>query len=242
MQKWENKVIASHVADFEQVPPPNLGYTTHPLHGVSGPQAHYPAYVQPPPPPPPQHPLIKSEPSDNRYILSTPTTSYTLPPLPGPQLNGIYRASATPAPVVNSPSTYQAKLPSIPNGVVRPPFPATPQPVNGQSQPQPPRLPQVDGPSSSSSGSPSPPPSLAPRSTHPSLMSSNPQSSPSKQGETEEINSDLDDSDSDAEEEDQEGVTGETDIVFCTYDKVFISFSSLVYPVIHTPTGCTCEK
>lgn len=30
----------------------------------------------------------------------------------------------------------------------------------------------------------------------------------------------MDDSDSDAEEEDQEGVNGETDIVFCTYDKV----------------------
>lgn len=42
--------------------------------------------------------------------------------------------------------------------------------------------------------------------------------------ESEEINSDLDDSDTDAEEEDQDGALGETDIVFCTYDKV--SFSS----------------
>jgi transcription initiation factor TFIIA large subunit len=39
--------------------------------------------------------------------------------------------------------------------------------------------------------------------------------------DSEEINSDLDDSDSEAEEEDQEGSVGDTDIVFCTYDKVW---------------------
>jgi len=38
--------------------------------------------------------------------------------------------------------------------------------------------------------------------------------------DSEAINSDLDDSDTEGEEEAEEGVAGETDIVFCTYDKV----------------------
>lgn len=89
---------------------------------------------------------------------------------------------------------------------------------NGQP---PSRIPQVDGPSSSSSVSPSPPPSqsYAPRTSHPSL----PQPTSSKETkpvvDSEEINSDLDDSDSEAEEDEQEGSVGDTDIVFCTYDK-----------------------
>ena len=90
------------------------------------------------------------------------------------------------------------------------------------------RIPQVDGPSSSASDSSSPPQSQTyappPRSLHPSL----PQPSQGQSGvaDSEEINSDLDDSDSDGDEEDQEGALGETDIVFCTYDKV----GSLLFP------------
>lgn len=38
--------------------------------------------------------------------------------------------------------------------------------------------------------------------------------------DAEAINSDLDDSDTEAEEDAEEGGQGETDIVFCTYDKV----------------------
>jgi transcription initiation factor TFIIA large subunit len=34
------------------------------------------------------------------------------------------------------------------------------------------------------------------------------------------INSDLDDSDTEGEEDAEDGGAGETDIVFCTYDKV----------------------
>lgn len=41
--------------------------------------------------------------------------------------------------------------------------------------------------------------------------------------DTEEINSDLDDSDTDGEEEDQEGTLGEVDTVLCTYDKVRVN-------------------
>lgn len=90
---------------------------------------------------------------------------------------------------------------------------------NGQSSQN--RLPQVDGPSSSASDSSSPPASYAPpRTLHPSLPQ--PKQNQGTVADSEEINSDLDDSDSDAEEEDQEGSLGETDIVFCTYDKVSI--------------------
>jgi transcription initiation factor TFIIA large subunit len=41
------------------------------------------------------------------------------------------------------------------------------------------------------------------------------------------INSDLDDSDTENEAEAEEGGAGDTDIVFCTYDKVIIFFSIL---------------
>jgi transcription initiation factor TFIIA large subunit len=42
------------------------------------------------------------------------------------------------------------------------------------------------------------------------------------QVDSEAINSDLDDSDTEGEEEAEEGTAGETDIVFCTYDKVSV--------------------
>ena len=86
------------------------------------------------------------------------------------------------------------------------------------------RIPQVDGPSESSDEDDSPPPSgsFAPRSAHPSLpqpATASSSSAPAATGD-EVINSDLDDSDTGDEEEAEEGVSGETDIVFCTYDKV----------------------
>lgn len=56
-----------------------------------------------------------------------------------------------------------------------------------------------------------------------------PSASPSRPVDSEEINSDLDDSDTDAEEEEQEGALGETDIVFCTYDKVLHLLELLSY-------------
>lgn len=92
------------------------------------------------------------------------------------------------------------------------------------------RIPQVDGPSSSSSESPSPPPSqnsYAPRASHPSLPQPSQNSSTTKVDDSEAINSDLDDSDSDNEQEGIEGGTADTDIVFCTYDKVRVASFTL---------------
>lgn len=79
------------------------------------------------------------------------------------------------------------------------------------------KIPQVDGPSSSGSDSPSPP-TFAPRSQHPSLPQ--PPQPTSAPADNEAINSDLDDSDSEEEEDAQEDGPGDGDIVFCTYDKV----------------------
>lgn len=47
-----------------------------------------------------------------------------------------------------------------------------------------------------------------------------PEQQPAAQADDEAINSDLDDSDSEGSEDPEEGGLGETDIVFCTYDKV----------------------
>jgi transcription initiation factor TFIIA large subunit len=80
------------------------------------------------------------------------------------------------------------------------------------------KIPQVDGPSSSGSDTPSPP-TFAPRSQHPSLPQ--PPQPTSAPADNEAINSDLDDSDSEEEEDAQEDGPGDGDIVFCTYDKVF---------------------
>jgi transcription initiation factor TFIIA large subunit len=83
------------------------------------------------------------------------------------------------------------------------------------------KIPQVDGPSSSSSsGSASPPPAYAPRGTaHPSLPQ--PSQTRTNDGDDDEaINSDLDDSDSDNDGDDADAGNANTDIVFCTYDKV----------------------
>ena len=78
------------------------------------------------------------------------------------------------------------------------------------------RIPQLDGPSSTSSASSSTPPpgaGLAGSVTVPTA--------PADLGASEEINSDLDDSDSDGEAAEEAETGGpEQDIVFCTYDKV----------------------
>jgi hypothetical protein len=47
------------------------------------------------------------------------------------------------------------------------------------------------------------------------------------------INSDLDDSDTENEAEAEEGGAGDTDIVFCTYDKVYEMFFT-------SPFSCSC--
>ncbi|KAF9482217.1 transcription factor IIA, alpha/beta subunit [Pholiota conissans] len=229
-RKWENKVIASHVADFENQQSNSapsathpsiiasaqqhqqhqqLSYPPHPMHMMP----HYGAHNPYAPVAASSQPAVKTEPVDNRYILNT---SYSLPPLPGPNING-NRQLPPPVPsgsIMNFPRNGLAQ-PGV--GAARPYTPAT------SAQPAQ-RIPQVDGPSESSGEeeSPSPPPSgqFAPRSAHPSLPQPAAASQSSTVNDSEAINSDLDDSDTEAEDDDEEGAAGETDIVFCTYDKV----------------------
>ena len=165
----------------------------------------------------PQHPLypphvyqqplgaqVKAEPVDGRYALNAPQ-GYALPPLPGPP---------------PGPSGARPPHPGGQQSILSFP-PGPPRPVAGQQQ----RIPQLDGPSSASEDdSPSPPPSqpFAPRPSHPSLPQP-PQASSSALPDDEAINSDLDDSDTGDEEGDEEAGVGETDIVFCTYDKACLN-------------------
>ncbi|KAF7797584.1 hypothetical protein EIP86_008784 [Pleurotus ostreatoroseus] len=244
--KWEAKVIASHVAEFEpgnqqaapphhsqQHPavahhPPPIPYPPHPMH-----QYGYPYHA---PPPHPSGPQIKTEPVDHRYMLNAPPP-YPIATLPGPQIPGAPPRPGGQVMTFTGPPPV-ARYPMQPPPPQASPVPPSASPVPPSANPAPNgRIPQVDGPSSagvslpipqvdgpsssSSSGSPTPPPaSYAPRgSAHPSL----PQPVQARQddGEGDEaINSDLDDSDSEAEREDGAGTSADADIVFCTYDKV----------------------
>jgi len=167
-------------------------------------------------------PAVKSEPMDSRYMLN-PTVPYALPPLPGPSLNGAAASRQLPPPIPTHPGgqtgvlSFRNGQPQLPAVGVRPYAPPTQQAQHPQ------RIPQVDGPSESSGDedSPSPPPSgaFAPRTSHPSI----PQPAPASQStvhDSEAINSDLDDSDTEGEDDTDEVATQDTDIVFCTYDKV----------------------
>jgi len=216
-EKWEAKVIASHVAEFETPQPQapaHHAYAPHPMHMMQQHPIYSPHYA----------PHVKAEPVDSRYTLNPPQ-GYALPslpgPPPGPQLAG---------PRLPHPGGQQSILsfpPGPPAPVARPqtvpyapPASTTAQP---QQQQQPQRIPQVDGPSSSSaSESPSPPPGqYAPHSSHPSLPQPSQASGSSTQpNDSEAINSDLDDSDTGDDEDVDDGGAGESDIVFCTYDKV----------------------
>ncbi|KAI9067319.1 transcription factor IIA, alpha/beta subunit [Trametes sanguinea] len=217
--KWEAKVIASRVADFEPAPQPQPpappAHSAYPPHPMHMPHGHYPPHTYAQPPPHPMQPHVKAEPTDNRYMLSNP---YGLPPLAGPQI--------PPRPMPGGQPMQYAQMngrPASAAGQAPPPPTARYPPPANNSQPAPTaRIPQVDGPSSSSSESPSPPPSqnYAPRSSHPSLPQPAQASATSRADDSEAINSDLDDSDSDVEEEGIEGGAADQDIVFCTYDKV----------------------
>jgi len=193
--KWENKVIASHVAEFESPPPPpQVPSATHPaqqqhhfppMHMMQN-HPHYGATHNP------YGATVKSEPVDSRYMLN-PGMPYSLPPLPGPNING------------SRPITLPLPHPGGQTGVISFPRNVTQ------------RIPQVDGPSDSSGEEDSPPPSgaFAPRTAHPSL----PQPPPPQQSQpttldSEAINSDLDDSDTEGEDDDEEGPAGDSDIVF----------------------------
>ncbi|KAI0935326.1 hypothetical protein AcV7_003799 [Taiwanofungus camphoratus] len=236
--KWENKVIASHVAEFEAPPPaPAPAHPQHPPYPPHSIHMQHPHHYPPPHNPymsqqPPPGPQVKAEPVDNRYMLSS--QPYALPPLPGPQIPGARPpASGQPngMPYLHYPHGAAGRPPSTGPGTAPSPptarYPPSGSAQNGQPQPppqaQPPRIPQVDGPSSSSSDSPSPPPpnqGYAPRSSHPSLPQPAQGGSTAQAPDEEAINSDLDDSDSDNEAEGEEGGGADSDIVFCTYDKV----------------------
>jgi len=160
---------------------------------------------------------VKSEPVDNRYMLN-PALPYSLPPLPGPNIN-VSRALPISLPHPGG----QTGVISFPRNLAQPA--STSSTARAYAPPTQPsqRIPQVDGPSDSSGeeDSPSPPPgAFAPRTAHPSLPQPPAPSQPQPTSlDSEAINSDLDDSDTEGEEDDEEAA-GETDIVFCTYDKV----------------------
>ncbi|KAJ3759183.1 transcription factor IIA alpha/beta subunit [Lentinula raphanica] len=244
-RKWENKIINSHVADFEVVhvpqAPQQMYQAQTTMHMIPG-HAPYP-------PPPhtytgqPSHPGVKAEPIDTRYMLQTaPQMAFALPHLPGPAINGS-RQPAVPqyggqTSILSFPpgpppvQTMTANGAGVPLGRPYVPptntSPAPPVPMTAPSAPSgnhtggggsAGRIPQLDGPSEDESDEDSQtPPPYAPRSTHPSLPQ--PQASTSTSEDPEAINSDLDDSDTGDEEEADDGAVGETDIVFCTYDKV----------------------
>ncbi|KAF4567243.1 hypothetical protein EYR40_006240 [Pleurotus pulmonarius] len=233
--KWEKKVIESHVAEFETTaPPPAQQYApaTHHVHMIQQAHPHYGAHnpYAPMPAPNGQAPQVKAEPVDSRYILGGPqgvASHYALPPLPGPTLNGARPAAVHPGghqsvlsfPPGPPPVQQQPQAPAQPSTAAAPRAYNAPAPAANPAQPAAaPRIPQTDGPSDSSDDSPSPPQSYAPRSSHPSLPQ--PSTSQNSVVDSEAINSDLDDSDTEGEDDADEGTAGDTDIVFCTYDKV----------------------
>lgn len=191
----------------------------HPHYAIP----HNPYAVMPPPPPHiAQQPHVKSEPLDNRYMLSGPQgMAYALPPLPGPQLNGArpQHPGGQQSVLSFAPGPQPPLVKASPGPPVRTFVPPV-APAKAQSVQH--RIPQVDGPSESSDESPSPPSSqsYAPHASHPSLPQPSQGSSSTQPDDSEAINSDLDDSDTEGEEDAEEGTAGETDIVFCTYDKV----------------------
>ncbi|KAJ7476192.1 transcription factor IIA alpha/beta subunit [Mycena latifolia] len=228
--KWETKVIASRVADFEPAQPAQahhpypaptaaaaLGVLTAALaHASARPPASasastsaasvvgglppYAAYVPPSAPRVPGGVTVKTEPVDLRGVgggagglADARYAAYALPPLPGPQL-GI--GSGFPA------------------------FPASLQHAGLY------RLPQTDGPSASSASSdeddePAGARAYPPRPAHPSLAPPPAPTPTQQEADDSAITSDLDDSDTENEDDAADAEGGpETDIVFCTYDKV----------------------
>lgn len=200
-----------------------------PQHPPQPPHAVHPSLQLQAPPPPPGPGQVKPEPVENRYLLNGPP-HYNLPSLPGPQIPG-----ARPPALAGQPGVYAFSQLVAAGRPLNPPTEASIPPAARYPAPVPngvpttARIPQVDGPSSSSSDSETPPPSqsYAPRSSHPSLPQ--PSSSPSKDDDSEAINSDLDDSDSDNDVEGVPTGAADSDIVFCTYDKVCMQSSRQPY-------------
>ncbi|KAK2464182.1 hypothetical protein APHAL10511_003639 [Amanita phalloides] len=231
-RKWQEKVLASHVAEFDapqqqaptqvsQLPQQHHPYPPHAMHMVQPPYAAHNPYGAVSVP---GQSAVKAEPLDGRYMLTT-GMPYALPPLPGPTLtNGRQLPPPIPHPGGQTGvlSFARPQVPGQTSAASPRPFPSQP-PIQSSQQ----RIPQVDGPSESSGeeDTPSPSPShgqpFAPRPSHPSLPQPPSNSAQTMhRDDSEAINSDLDDSDTEGEEDAEEGTVGETDIVFCTYDKV----------------------
>ncbi|KAF8647106.1 hypothetical protein AX16_006939 [Volvariella volvacea WC 439] len=241
--KWERKVIASHVAEFETpqpqpqaVQPPPIAQPHHHAYAPMMMATH--PYGSPSPYALPPAPGVKTEPAESRYMLA-PGMPYMAPSLPGPPMNGrqlpmphpggqagvlsFTRPAAPAAPTANA-QAARAYAPPAASQAKQTPVAQTQQQPQSQGQ-QAQKIPQVDGPSESEDDDGSSPPPMnhpPPRTSHPSLpqptgAAPKPSAPPD---DSEAINSDLDDSDTEGEEDAEEGGAGETDIVFCTYDKV----------------------
>lgn len=153
----------------------------------------------------PAGPTVKTEPVDARFALFQGLQglpSYAIPNLPGPQI------PTRGQPVLQYPTGAGRGAP-----IPRYAMPVGQIPVQAAPAKAPaPRIPQVDGPSSSSSEEE--PAQYAPRTSHPSL----PQPAAAPVPDSEAINSDLDDSDDEGADGDDGPVA--KDLIFCTYDKV----------------------
>ncbi|KAJ7649964.1 transcription factor IIA, alpha/beta subunit-domain-containing protein, partial [Roridomyces roridus] len=221
--KWETKILASRVADFRgsysqvSTPTPPV-YPTLALPGPSLPSLPGPQLMQ-----------------HNTHLPSSPRTQPLNPapamgryasPLPPPSQS--YHYSNTLPPIQSSASMYAQQRhqfdlfdANIRQGTPLPPPSSLP---NSYSY----RIPQTDGPAHLDDEEEKTK-ALPPRSSHPSLPPPLPKPTPGLVSPSNEINSDLDDSDSDdggAEDADgegggQAGPAGiESDIIFCTYEKV----------------------
>ncbi|KAL1721980.1 transcription factor IIA, alpha/beta subunit-domain-containing protein [Schizophyllum commune] len=208
--KWEQKVINSRVADFDNnvppppapVPAPTPAVAPPPLQQATQHHPHMPQlysmfpYNYAPPPGPQVQPQVKTEPTDP--TRGYPASLFTLPKpgVPGGTLPALY----APARPQTGQPPQQPRIPQADGPSAQPPRPTHPslQPTG------PPRPPQVARPVSVPTPAAAPPPRPPPE-------------------DDEEINSDLDDSDSDGEQNGEEQATSgaaDGDIVFCTYDKV----------------------
>ncbi|KAF8585437.1 transcription factor IIA, alpha/beta subunit [Ramaria rubella] len=239
--RWESKIIASHVAEFEPDPKQAPNSSTPPSNHTTATQPSFP----PPPPPPhpsqyphlhphpyPPHPhhqyqnggplppiSVKSEPglNDSRFTLSVGQAmnlqTYVLPHPPHPPqhpLPGLPGSSESSHQFQQPPQAQQPRRAGGP-----PPWVSEGAGKGKARQEGIAYIPQLDGPSSTSSASSSTPPPGA------GLTGSTTAPPRPDIGASEEINSDLDDSDSDGEAAEEAETGGpEQDIVFCTYDKV----------------------
>ncbi|KIY50150.1 hypothetical protein FISHEDRAFT_71766 [Fistulina hepatica ATCC 64428] len=228
-RKWEDKVIASNVADFESpaaaAPATHVQQQPHipiPQPGLAPPHLPYQMYpygyaqqqLQST-----QQGVVKSEPVETGLDASRYLAQYNLPILAGPQIAGARSGTAglsfphIPAPHSNSQPQNgripQADGPSglkvvnIPQIDGPTPTPVPPRPSHPSLPPPtyPPQASSSTAPSSSQQALPSLSSPAYPVASHPSLPA--PPQPGSKNVDDDEINSDLDDSDdSDAGDED----------------------------------------